>query len=59
MLILLRVQNNPYSDTDTLDVKFKADKGYSVTGITVDGKSFTKDEIQPYWPRRTSRVTVI
>ena len=26
--------------------KFKADKGYSVTGITVDGKSFTKDEIQ-------------
>ena len=23
-----------YSDTDTLDVKFKADKGYSVTGIT-------------------------
>ena len=35
-----------YSDTDTLDVKFKADKGYSVTGITVDGKSFTKDEIQ-------------
>ena len=27
----------PYSDTDTLDVKFKADKGYSVTGITVDG----------------------
>ncbi|MFR3752912.1 MAG: hypothetical protein ACLTW9_12615 [Enterocloster sp.] len=29
-----------------MDVKFKADKGYSVTGITVDGKSFTKDEIQ-------------
>ncbi|MCD7995205.1 MAG: doubled motif LPXTG anchor domain-containing protein, partial [Clostridia bacterium] len=35
-----------YSDTATLDVKFKAKRGYTVTSITVDAKAYTENEIR-------------